>query len=122
MPEVTPSHGNEGWAAREGAGYALAAALYVLAFVGCGVAAMMFGIYFPGRHPRPWPQPFPEPRLNGRIDRSPEFSFAPKPLPAAAIDPAMRALAAQGDAGWGPHGAAAPELGSSLGPSPGPAP
>ena len=59
MPEVAPSHGHEGWGAREHAGYALAAALYALAFVGCGVAAVLFALYFPGHHARPWPQPVP---------------------------------------------------------------
>jgi hypothetical protein len=107
MPEDAPHHDNEGWGAHEHAGYALAAALYALAFVGCGVAAVLFGIYFPGHNPRPWPHPFPEPRLNGRIDRDPQFSYAPRPVPAAAIEPAMRSLAAQGDAGWGPQGEAA---------------
>jgi hypothetical protein len=104
MPEATPGHGHEGWGAREHAGYALVAALYALAFLGCAVAAVLFAIYFPRHTPRPWPQPYPEPRLNGHIDRDPEFSYAPKPVPAAAVEPAMRALAAEGDAGWGPKG------------------
>jgi hypothetical protein len=104
MPEAGPSHGHEGWGARERAGYALAAALYALAFAGCAVAAALFGLYFPGVHARPWPQPYPEPRLNGRIDRDPQFSYAPKPVPASAVEPAMHALAAEGDAGWGPQG------------------
>ena len=113
MPEVAPHHGNEGWHAYEHAGYAVAGALYVLAFVGCAVAAVLFGIYFPGHHARPWPQPYPEPRLNGRIDRDPQFSYGPKPAPAAVVDPAMRGLAAEGDAGWGPQGATAPGRGPS---------
>jgi hypothetical protein len=104
MPEDPPSHGHEGWRAYERPGYALAAALYALTFVGCLVAAVLFALYFPGHNPRPWPQPFPQPRLNGRIDRDPEFSYAPRPVPASAVDPAMRALAAEGDAGWGPQG------------------
>lgn len=115
MPEAAPphdheGHGHEGWDARERAGYALAAALYALAFVGCGVAAVLFAIYFPGHHARPWPQPYPEPRLNGRIDRDPQFSYAPRPVPASAVEPAMRALAAEGDAGWRPQGSSARAL------------
>lgn len=114
MPEDAPSHGHghghghEGWHAYEHAGYALTAALYGLAFLGCAVAALLFAIYFPGHSPRPWPRPFPVPRLNARIDRDPQFSFAPRPVPAAIVEPAMRALAAQGDAGWGPQGGAGP--------------
>jgi hypothetical protein len=112
MPEAAPSHGNEGWGVREGAGFGLAAALYALAFLGCGVAAVMFAIYFPGHTARPWPQPYPEPRLNGRIDRDPQFSYGPRPAPAPAVATTMRTLAAQGDAGWGPQGATASTRGS----------
>lgn len=109
MPETKPGHREEeGWDVHEGAGFGLAAALYVLAFLGCGVAAVMFAIYYPSTPPRPWPAPFPQPRLNGRIDRDPGFSYAPKPAPASAVDPAMRAEAAQGDAGWGAQGPPAP--------------
>jgi hypothetical protein len=114
MPEApeapTTSHGHEGWGEREHAGYALAAALYGLAFLGCAVAAMLFALYFPGHHARPWPHPYPEPRLNGRIDRDPQFSYAPRPAPASAVEPAMRALAAEGDAGWGPQGGSPPPV------------
>ena len=115
MPEATPGrepgHGHEGWGVRERAGYILTAALYVLAFLGCAVAAILFAIYYPGHHAPPWPQPFPRPRLNGRIDRDPQFSYAPKPVQASALEPAMRALAAEGDVGWGPQGGTAPARG-----------
>lgn len=104
MPDSEPDHREEeGWGVHEGAGFGLAAALYALTFLGCGVAAVLFAIYFPAHAPRPWPEPFPEPRLNGRIDRDPGFSYAPKPVAASAVDPAMRAEAAEGDAAWGPQ-------------------
>lgn len=59
MPEAGPRDGHEGWGARERAGYALAGALYALAFVGCGVAAVLFAIYFPGHNARPGPSRTP---------------------------------------------------------------
>lgn len=112
MPDSKPGHAEdhaeeEGWGVHEAAGFGLAAALYALAFLGCGVAAVMFALYFPAHAQRPWPEPFPEPRLNGRIDRDPGFSYGPKPVAAAAVDPAMRAEAGQGDAGWDPQAGSA---------------
>ena len=109
MPEASPGREPEGWGVHERPGYVLAAALYVLAFIGCGVAAVLFAIYFPGHNARPWPHPYPEPRLNGRIDRDPQFSYAPRPVAASSVEPAMRALASEGDAGWGPGSGTAPD-------------
>ena len=107
MPEPAKPDDAEGWDVHGWSGVGLAAALYVLAAIGLGGAAALFALEGPGRMPRPAPRRFPSPQLNVRLDRDPNWSFAPRRSAPAHIDAAMAALAAKGDAGWdvGVHGA-----------------
>jgi hypothetical protein len=102
MPEAARSDELEGWRARGWVGAGLAVGLYALAFLAVAVVAVMFATEGPKHMAEPAPRAFPGPELNARLDRDPHFSYAPRPLPDSEIEPAMRTLAAEGDAGWGP--------------------
>lgn len=112
MPEPDRHDEAEGWRVPGWGGVGLAVAIYLLAAIGIGGAAALFAFQGPGQMRPPAPRRFPAPQLNVRLDRDPRWSYAPRSSGPPGVEAAMKALAAEGDAGWETGGEAPHETGA----------